>query len=110
MGCAYRLASWRKGVCGTAASSASGAALATSSAAATAGAADTAASEQAADLQRADPGESADARARTVDEPYLARHRPRWRCHCLHMECAGRNVQLANGDQHDLDRAEPGRQ
>src|SRR5215510_4053015 len=110
MGCSYRLASRRKGICAAASSSARGCAAATSSAAATACRTDTTAGESTAHVQRSDPGESADASAWTVDEPHLARHRSRWRRHCLHLECAGWNVQPANGDKYDMDRAEPGRQ
>src|SRR5262245_49650504 len=108
MGCAYRLSSRREGVCTSTAAGSCGRAVATSSAATTACGTDAAASESASDVQRSDPGKSADARARTSDELDLASDRPRWRPHCLHMECAGWNVQPANGNQHDVDRAESG--
>src|SRR5262245_60952697 len=110
MGRSHRLASRCEDVCASAAASARCGTASTSSAAATGSRTDTTAGESAADVQWPDPGESADTPARTIDEPERVRHRSGWRHPHLPMGCAGWNVQLADWDEYDVDRAEPGRQ
>src|ERR1051325_5697883 len=61
-------------------------------------------------LQRSDPGEPARARTGADDEPERARDGSGRRHDHVYVELAGWHVQQSERDEHDGDRAEPGRQ
>src|SRR5207253_4817304 len=104
------LASWREGRPATATAAATTAATGPRGTAAPGCRATAAEAETAARVQRSDSGESARARARSVDEPDLAGDGSGWRHDHVYVECAGRDVHQPEWVQRDVDRAEPGRQ